>query len=49
MPKARPAPVRRRLASAAPVRSVVRPVYYPFFRQERIVAHWPMLILGIGF
>src|SRR5262245_26004273 len=52
IPKARPAPIRKRIASAAPVRRVSPPPapYWYYYRPyERVAVHWPILFIGVGF
>jgi len=51
-PKARPAPVRKRVAAAAPVRHVSRPhpPYWSYRHYERVAAQWwPVLFVGVGY
>src|SRR5262249_9695606 len=49
MPKVRP--VRKRVASAAPVRRWSAPSAYPWFAPypQQVAVHWPILMLGIGY
>jgi len=51
MPRARPASVvRKRIASAAPIHRVAaRPARYCWWPYQRVAAHWPILILGVGY
>ena len=50
LPAARPAFIRKRVAVRAPARQAVpRQVAWISPRYDRVVAHGPMLMLGIGF
>jgi hypothetical protein len=47
--KARRAAVHRRVASAALVRRAAPPPYVPYRPYERVIAHLPFLVIGVGY
>ena len=49
LPRARPAGVRKRIASAWPAHRAAPPrqIFGPY--RPMVVAHWPVLMLGVGY
>jgi hypothetical protein len=47
--KARRAAVQKRIASATLMRRAAPPAYVPYRPYERLIAHLPFLVIGVGY